>query len=300
MFTDVTDMLLFAAVARAGSLTRAGQSLGLPKSTISRRMAALEERVGSRLLHKTTRRLVLTEAGTGFLEHCQRLAEEADNALRYAGDIADRPRGKLRVTMPPDLNDPRLHAAITDFCQRYPEVAVELDESSRFVDLATEQYDLALRAGVLSDSELTARRLTDLSWGIYASPSYLSQQPAPRTPADLAKHQFVILQGRTRIERLELRHAQRQASVTLNSQITATTSGMLLRLALAGAGPIWYPQAQALEGVQSGRLVQLLPEWTAEPSRLWIVTPSRRLLARKTVLFIDCLLAHFAGPVAER
>jgi len=295
MFSEVTDMLLFAAVARAGSLTRAGRELGLPKSTVSRRMTALEERVGSRLLHKTTRRLVLTEAGKGFLEHCQRLAEEADTALRYAADIADRPRGKLRMTLPPDLNDPRLHGAITGFCARYPEIELEIDESARVVDLASEPYDLALRAGVLADSTLVARLLTEITSGIYASPSYLAHKPLPRTPADLAQHRFVILQGQTRHERIELRRGTEHATVKLSGQITATTTSMLLRLGFTGAGAIWYPEAQAIEGVTTGRLVRLLPEWSSAPDRLWIVTPSRRLLARKTVLLIEALSAAFAG-----
>ncbi|MET0387157.1 MAG: LysR family transcriptional regulator [Polyangiales bacterium] len=300
MFTDVTDMLLFAAVAQAGSLTRAGRALGLPKSTISRRIAALEERVGSRLLHKTTRKLVLTEAGEGFLDHCQRLSDAADDARRFAGDLSDRPQGTLRVTLPPDINEPRLHRAIAEFSARYPEIVLELDESQRFVDLATERYDLALRAGQLEDSaSLVARRLTELCFGLFASPAYLADRPLPERPADLAQHTFAILQGRTRYDRLELQREAERVTVELPSRITTTTSGMQLRLALAGAAMIAYPVSQVTSELASGRLVRLLPAWQAAPNRLWIVTPSRRLLARKTVLFIDCLLASFGDAETQ-
>nr|WP_246357603.1 LysR family transcriptional regulator [Pyxidicoccus fallax] len=285
-------MLVFAAVARAGSLTRAGKALGLPKSTVSRRMAALEARLGSKLLLKSTRRLVLTEAGEAFLERCQRLADEVDDALAFASDLADQPQGTLRVTMPPGMGEPRLIGAITDFMARYPRISLLLDESQRYVDLATERFDLALRAGTLPDSaSLVARRLMTTTSSLFASPAYLARHPKPRTPAELAGHGFIVLEGRTRFDRIRLRSGPRRMEVELESRLTATTSLMQLALGLAGAGLIVFPNPYCQEEVRSGRLVRLLPEWSTEPAPLWIVTPSRRLLPRKTVLFIEHLLA---------
>ena len=292
-------MLIFAAVARAGSLTRAGRGLDLPKSTVSRRLAALEERLGSRLLVRTTRKLVLTEAGEAFLERCQRLADDVDDALAFASELADAPRGTLRVTMVPDLGPLLLSDAIASFVARYPRIAIELDESARYVDLASERFDLALRAGKLADSSLVARRLLNLTSGLFASPDYLARHPPPHTPAELAEHAFVILAGRTRFDHFVLLAGGRGTSVSLRTAVIATTSGMQRALALAGVGPIVYPERLCVEDVARGRLVRLLPELRTEPTPLWLVTPSRRLLPRKTSLFIEHLMAQVGeGPAA--
>jgi DNA-binding transcriptional LysR family regulator len=293
MFSEVTDMLVFAAVARAGSLTRGGHALGLPKSTVSRRIATLEERVGSRLLHKTTRRLVLTEAGEAFLEHCQKLADEAEEALSFASELSSEPRGTLRITMPPDLGDVRLHEAIGDFAERYPKISIVLDESERFVDLNAERVDVAIRAGALDDSSLVARKLCELPGGLFASPSYVKRYGKPRTPADLASHRFVVLQGRTRFDNVELRRGDQRSRVQLAAQITANSGSMLVRLGAAGVGAFSYPVAYTAEAVEAGKLVRLLPAWSTPPALLWLVTPSRRLLPRKTSLFIEHLTGRF-------
>jgi DNA-binding transcriptional LysR family regulator len=299
VFHQVSDMLIFAAVARAGSLTRAGKTLGLPKSTISRRLSELEERIGSRLLIKSTRKLVLTEAGEAFLERCQRLSDDVDDALAFASELADQPRGTLRMTMPPDLGPLLLADAIASFTARYPQLIIELDESARYVDLGTERYDLALRAGSLADSSLVARPILRMSSGLFASPGYLAQKPAPKTPAALADHRFIVLAGRTRFDHATLQAGARSVNVALPGVITATTSGMQRALALADVGAIMYPERLCRDDVRAGRLVRLLPDYQTAPSPLWLVTPSRRLLPRKTVLFIEHLTAHLADACAN-
>jgi len=293
MFNEVGDMLIFAAVARAGSLTRAGTQLGLPKSTISRRLAALEERLDSRLLLRTTRKLVLTESGEAFLDRCQRLADDVDEALTFAGELGAEPRGTLRVTLVPDI-ELLLADAIASFACRYPRITLELDESARYVDLASERYDLALRAGALADSTLVARRLLTLESTIFASPDYLTRYPRPSSPAELSQHRFVILAGRTRMERVLLHGKGQSVEVELPHALVATTSGMQRALAITGAGAILYPTRFSEEDVRAGRLVPLLPEWKSAPATIWIVTPSRRLQPRKTVLFVEHLLATFS------
>jgi len=291
MFNEINDMLVFAAVGDTGSITRAGKLLGLPKSTVSRRLGALEERLGSRLLLRSARRLVLTEAGQVLLERCQRLAHEAEDALAFASELTDQPIGTLRVTMPPDFGRLFLAQAIASFTARYPRISLVLDESQRYVDLATERFDVAIRAGELPDSSLVARPLLAMPRAIFASPAYLARTSTPRVPADLADHQFVILEGRTRFDRFELRSEQRRAEVTVAGAITVTSGSMQQELACAGVGAIVYTEHFCANAVRAGRLVRLLPDWTSAPAPLSIVTPSRRLLPRKTVLFVDHLLA---------
>jgi DNA-binding transcriptional LysR family regulator len=300
VFNEVTDMLVFAAVGRAGSLTRAGKALGLPKSTVSRRVAALEERLGNRLLERTARSLVLTEAGRALLERCQHLADQVDDALAFASELTDQPTGTLRVTMPPDVGSVLLADAVTSFAARYPRISLFLDESQRYVDLATERYDIALRSGDLVDSTLVARRLVMIAMGVFASPAYLARNPAPQTPADLADHRFVVLEGRVRFDRFELQNGPRRAEVALAGAITVTSSSMQLSLAYTGVGAIVASERFCAEAVRDGRLVRLLPGWSTAPGPFWIVTPSRRLLPRKTVLFIDHLLAVLGDEESPR
>jgi len=291
MFDQVGDMLVFAAVARAGSLTRAGQALGLPKSTVSRRLAALEERLGTRLLLRSTRKLALTEAGEAFLERCQRLADDVDDALALASELSGEPRGTLRVSMVPDIGAMLLQETVARFSARHPRITLELEESGRYVDLTTEPYDLAIRAGALADSSLVARPLVQIVSGVFASPAYIAQHPPPETPADLARHAFVVLAGRTRFDRVTLQAGARRVEVPLPGSVTVSTSGMQRGLALAGAGAMIYPVRFCEDAVASGQLVRLLPDWSTAPAPLWIVTASRRLLPRKTVLFIEHLLS---------
>ncbi|HWO23871.1 MAG TPA: LysR family transcriptional regulator [Kofleriaceae bacterium] len=295
MFNEINDMLVFAAVGDTGSITRAGKLLGLPKSTVSRRLGALEERLGSQLLLRSARRLVLTEAGQVLLERCQRLAHEAEDALAFASELTDQPIGTLRVTMPPDFGRLFLAHAIASFTAQYPRISLVLDESQRYVDLATERFDVAIRAGELPDSSLVARPLLAMPRGIFASPAYLARTSTPRVPADLADHQFVILEGRTRFDRFELRNEQRneqrRAEVIVSGAITVTSGSMQQELACAGVGAIVYTEHFCADAVRAGRLVRLLPDWTSAPAPLSIVTPSRRLLPRKTVLFVEHLLA---------
>lgn len=295
VFNEINDMLVFAAVGRTGSMTRAGKLLGLPKSTVSRRVAALEERLGSRLLLKGARKLVLTEAGQVLLDRCLRLADEANDAVAFASELTDQPTGTLRVTMPPDFGRLVLAGPVASFAARYPRISLLLDESQRFVDLATERFDVAVRAGELPDSSLVARPLLTVTRGVFASPAYLARTSVPQTPSDLADHRFVVLEGLSRFDHVELRNEQRRVDVVTAGAIGVTSGSMQLELALAGAGAVVYSERFCDEEVRAGRLVHLLPGWSTAPVPVWLVTPSRRLLPRKTLLFIEHLVTTVDG-----
>ena len=295
VFNEINEMLVFAAVGRTGTITRAGKLLGLPKSTVSRRVTALEERLGSRLLLKGARKLVLTEAGQVLLDRCLRLADEANDAVAFASELTDQPTGTLRVTMPPDFGRLILAGPVASFAARYPRISLFLDESQRFVDLATERFDVAVRAGALPDSSLVARPLVTMTRSVFASPAYLARTSVPQTPADLADHQFVVLEGLSRLDHFELRNEQRRVDVVVAGAIGVTSGSMQLELALAGVGAVVYSERFCDEEVRAGRLVHLLPGWSAAPAPVWLVTPSRRLLPRKTVLFIEHLVTTVGG-----
>jgi DNA-binding transcriptional LysR family regulator len=192
---DANDLILFARVMESGSFSRAADRTGLPKSTISRRIAQLETALGERLIARSTRGLAITDFGERMLDHARRLAEEADAATDLADHRQSTPRGVLRVTMAPDIVELDMVNLCVEFSVRYPEVRLELDLSPRRVDLIAERFDIALRGAqrLPDDSTLVARKLADFQHGLYASPDYLARHGAPDHPDDLHRHACLLL-----------------------------------------------------------------------------------------------------------
>jgi len=198
MSPDADDLLLFARVAESGSFSRAAERVQLPKSTVSRRIAALEKRLGERLLQRTTRKLVITEFGQGVLDHARAMSEEVDAALAFALSRQARPSGRLRVSMPGDFASTALERPLAAFIRDFPEVSLELDLSPRRVDLIGENFDLAIRMGTLpDDSQLAARRLAVFTTGLYAAPSLLREHGEPLTPDALQTMPALMLLSRS-------------------------------------------------------------------------------------------------------
>src|SRR5882724_13642927 len=173
MSVDLNELLVFARVVRAGSFTAAAKLLGMPKSTVSRKVSQLEERLDARLLQRTTRKLSLTDVGRTYYDYCERIVAEVEDAERAVGSLQDVPRGLLRVTSGP--NSAFLAPIFTEYLKQHPEVSLELVCTTRAVDLVEERFDLGIRAGTLPDSPLIARRLGRVSWWLVAAPAYLKK-----------------------------------------------------------------------------------------------------------------------------
>lgn len=294
MRTDATDLLIFARVIDSGSFSRAAERLGLPKSSVSRRVAALEERLGERLLTRSTRRLILTDFGRELLEHARRVAEEVDAAAGLAEHRRAEPSGLLRVSMPGDFAMLLLPAMLVRFGERYPAIELRLDLSPRRVDLVAEDFDLAVRMGALpDDATLVARRIAEFELGLVASPAYLAAAGRPQHPDELAAHRGVRLLARTgeAAETELLRGDQRWRGV-LAGNFSANSIGVLVHMALAGAGvaavSLRYVQGQ----LARGELERVLPQWCLPRTTAWAVMPSRRLVPPKTRVFVDALKAE--------
>ena len=189
MDLDPNDLVVFARVADEGSFSRAAQRLGLPKSTVSRRIGALEVQLGERLLLRTTRKISLTDFGRSVLPHAHQVAEEVDAASSLAQHRQIQPSGRLRVTMPAGMADTLLADLLRRFIERHPAITLELDLTPRHVDLIGENFDLALRMGELADdATLAARRVARFSWGLYAARDYLQRRGTPLEPEALMEH----------------------------------------------------------------------------------------------------------------
>ncbi len=282
------DYILFAAVAEQGSLVRAAEQIGMPKATVSRRLANLEETVGQRLLMRTTRRLQLTEFGQAFLDHCRRVAEEVATAQDFVRSQDVQPHGHLRVSMAEDYARHNLSRALATFIETYPEIQLDLDLSPRLVDLIGERFDLAIRMGALeNDSTLVARKIDEQHLGLYASPIYLSLHPAPKHPDDLQQHAAVRMHSSLgQPIPWKLMRGKEVWEALAPGRLTLNSIGVIQQLVLDGAGIGALPNRFTEEDVRQKRLVRVLPEWSFPTVTAWAVMPMRRFLPAKTRVFL--------------
>ena len=312
MTPDADDLLLFARVAESGSFSRAADRVQLPKSTVSRRIAALEKRLGERLLQRTTRKLVITEFGHGVLDHARAMSEEVDAALAFALSRQARPSGRLRVTMPGDFASTALEKPLADFIRDYPEVSLELDLSPRRVDLIGENFDLAIRMGALpDDAQLAARRLAVFTTGLYAAPSLLREHGEPLAPEALRTMPALMLLSRAgdpvpwqlslrdaappdapRSSAAKARRAAGEVATHIivpQQHVRANSPDVLIRLARSGAGVVTVADFFAEPYLARGELQRILPDWCLPDADCWAVFPGRRLMPAKTRAFIDMM-----------
>lgn len=198
MTRDLNDTLIFVKVVEHGSFISAAKSLRLPKTTVSRKVQELETRLGAQLLHRTTRKLGLTEAGNVYFEHSQRISRELDEAENAVGQLQGGPRGWLRITAPYSIGITWIAPLLGEFHARHPEVRVEMLLSNEPLDLISKEIDVALRVGSLPDSNLAARRLSVIRTQVYASPLYLERHGEPLHPDDLQHHRTLAMQKQRR------------------------------------------------------------------------------------------------------
>jgi len=295
---EANDLLLFARVVDEGSFSRAGECLGLPKSTVSRRLAALEAQLGERLLLRTTRKLNLTDFGHSVLEHARHVVDEVNAASALAQHRQVQPSGRLRVSMPGDFATVILGRVLSDFIERYPAISLELDLSPRRVDLIGENFDLALRMGELGDdTSLVARRVATFSHGLYAAPGYLLRRGTPPEPEALMEHDSLqILTRQADASPWVLTRGEERWEGLPPIRARANSPELLIRLARGGAGIALVNDHFAEPYVQSGELVPLLVDWVLPSAAAWAVFPGRRLMPARTRVFLDALEAEFSGP----
>ena len=301
MNVEPNDLLLFARVVDEGSFSRAAERLGLPKSTISRRVAALEAQLGERLLLRTTRKLTVTDFGVAVLEHAHHVVEDVAAAASLAQNRQLKPSGRLRVTMPTDMANLVLAPLLAEFMLKYPAITLEMDLSPRFVDLIGENFDVAIRMGPLrDDTSLAARQIAAFSGSLYAAPAYLARHGTPSEPEMLMEHDALRILGRTGdpLPWLLVRGDARWEGIP-PGRATANSPEVLMRMALAGAGITVVHDYFALQSLQRGELVQVLPDWHTPPAPAWAVFPGRRLMPARTRVFLDALTAKFTGEECD-
>lgn len=298
--TDADDLILFAELVQAGGFTALSRQRDLPKSTISRRIAALESRLGHQLLTRTTRRLVVTDFGQRMLEHAKRLEEEWQDAMAMAQYEQDLPQGLLRVSLPPDLSQIDLSSMLIQYAARYPDVRVELDLSARRVDLLAERFDLAVRiaAQLPDDGTLVARKLCDMPVHLYASAAYLRQFGIPEQPGDLLSHaclRLISSSGESLPWRLGNQQELWEGLPT--GPLSSNSPALQRELAVNGMGVVALADVLVTHEVASGKLERVLPQWSLPKLTVWCVTSGRRLLPAKTRAFMELLQATLSADL---
>jgi DNA-binding transcriptional LysR family regulator len=294
---DLNEIIVFARVVQTGSFTTAAAALGMPKSTVSRKVSELEERLHARLLQRTTRKLSLTDAGRTYYDYCARIVSEVEDAERAVSSLQEIPRGVLRVTAP--INVAFLGPIVSDYLKRYPEVRLEMFCTARAVDLVDERFDVGIRAAVLADSTLIARSLGSVKWFLVATPAYLKKRGRPPSPEDLKKHDCLFFGQGLDSASLRLENADKFERVNLSARMMVSDYDILHAVATAGLGIALLPAFRCAEDLRARRLERVLADWNAPPTPVHVVYPSTRNLSPKVKSFVDHLHQHMTPPPWE-
>lgn len=283
---DLDDVRVFTKVVEAGSFTKAARILDMPKSTVSRRVGELEDNLGTLLMQRTTRKLTLTAAGEIYFARTQRIIEDLHEAEAALEEMKGTPRGLLRITVPSDLSGmvPRLTG---DFQALHPDVRLCVFATGRRVDLVAEGYDLALRAGRLSDSSMVSKKLLSTRIGLFASPKYLEAHGAPACPSALPSHQCLCF-GTDRIQTTwHLKNGAKTEDITVVPRLSSNDFNLLRVAAVRGQGIALLPYWEGALEVRERELQRVLPDYEMGGGALYAVYPSARHPSPSVRAFID-------------
>ncbi len=289
---EFSELNAFVKVVQAGSFTRAAHGMGTQKAYLSRVITNLEQKLGTRLLERTTRSLSLTEVGREIFERAVGILGALEDAERVAQKMQTEPRGTLRLTCGVEFGMLAVSRWIGEYLRRYPQVNVETEFTGRLVDLVHEGFDLAIRIGPLSDSGLAARRLGELRYGLFASPEYIKRRGMPAHPVELHKHDLLhFTSGRHRQGWLLSREGE-QHTIAISSRLRINNSFAIRDAAVQGLGIAKLPLA-VVQDAPSGALVRVLTDWNSPTFPVSAVFPGVRYLTPKVRAFIDHAVASF-------
>jgi DNA-binding transcriptional LysR family regulator len=306
MQADLNDTVIFARVVQEGSFTAAAKALHLPKTTVSRRVQVLEARMGINLLHRTTRKNTLTEAGSVFYEHAQRVVQELKEAQRAVEQFTAGPKGHLRISAPHSFAITWITPLLSAFYARYPDIRIELLLGNEPLDVLSKEIDIALRLGTLPNSGLVARRLAVFRMQIYASPAYLAQHGAPQHPDDLQHHRCLVLPLARQDKHFAWKLRQADTALqayAVNPILEASDPEALYAPLLDGMGLLQIMSINVQRHVASGAVQQVLPDWIGPEPEFNAVFPRGHGRSPKVRAFLDFLIERlrFAqAPPAPR
>lgn len=285
---NLNDVRLFIRVIEHNSFTAAADKLGIQKSTISRRIAQLEDELGVRLLQRTTRKLSLTSEGQDLFQRCQPLFDELDSVENYVVSRQEEPKGRLRITMAPEMGIFIMNDVVASFMEKYPLIQVDIELSPRLVDLVEEGIDLALRVGDLSDSSLIGRKIADANVRLYASKGYLDKHGKPSTPDDLSNHQCIG--AALTAQSWAFENWNEGKPIHVNFRVRANNMSFCREMLRKNLGIARMPKPFCLEDIEAGNIEEVLADYHVPTVGIHALYPSRRHLNPKVRLFIDHMI----------
>jgi DNA-binding transcriptional LysR family regulator len=283
-----------------GSMRGAAEALGVPKSTVGRRVAALERRLGVRLLERTTRQIHVTDAGKRYYDEAVVAVAALERAERAATDLQSAPKGTLRVAVPVNIG-PLVPPMLVEFARQYPELRVVVDVSDRAVDLVREGFDVALHAGTdrLRDSTLVSRRISQTAIQLFASGDYLRRRGTPRRPEDLLEHDCLVF-GTSERATWELTRGRIKKKVQVHGRVAMNSQPALRDLAIAGMGIARLPEAVCREALARRQLEVVLPRFSTSPGGIFILYPGGRYVSPKVRAFVEFVTAQLTVVRSRR
>lgn len=299
----ISDLSFFVTLTKYRTLSRAAQEFGLTPSTVSKRLAALEKRLGARLMNRSTRRISLTEEGETYLAQGSQLLEELNMLEQSVAEGRATPRGLIRVHATLGFGRRHLVPAISHFVKQYPEVSIQLHLSHQPINLLDSGFDVLIRFGDAPDSRLAARTIAYNRRILCASPKYLRQAGVPRHPADLQSHQCIVIrESDETYGTWHLSQGAKTQTVKVQGRVSSNDGESALEWTLEGHGILLRSEWDAARYLRSGRLRQVLPEWSLPPANVVAVFPARRNISARTRAFVDALMDWFADqrkPVTD-
>ncbi|HET8938689.1 MAG TPA: LysR substrate-binding domain-containing protein [Polyangiales bacterium] len=292
---DPSAILAFIEVVRQGSFRGAARKLGMSKSALSQRVAALEEQLGARLLSRTTRSVKLTDIGASYHREVSPAFEALNAAEARLRQLQAHPAGKLRITAPVELGQDVMGDVLGRYATRYPDVELEVDLTDRVVSLVDEGFDLGIRVGPLVNSGLMTRALSDpQQLGVFASPEYVKQHGAPKHPKDLAAHRCLAMSGAQAPKAWMFVIDGKVRTMNVTPHVTINSFQVLRALAVAGIGVVRIPMRHAVHDLQDGTLKQLLKAYALQARTTMAVYPSGRNISPALRAMLDVLVETFA------
>jgi DNA-binding transcriptional LysR family regulator len=284
---NLNDIVIFIKVAQFESFSVAAQSLGMPVSTVSRRISELEDALGVTLLQRTTRKLSLTAQGRDYFNECNEPLNILSDAERVLTQTQKKPEGSLKITVPVILREKPFLDFISKFLKNYPRINIDLFITNEFVDLIAENIDLAIRFGDLKDSTLIAKKIGTSIRYLVAAPEYLKGQKHPVELEDLKKHQCVLLNGQNGEAEWSLVSGKKNVSVRVSGPISSRDFHSVSFFTSRGHGIGLLPSTYCDDPINKGELVRLMPKWTSPQFDVYAVYPTRKFLPSRLHVFID-------------
>lgn len=292
--SDVLDgMAVFAGVVNAGSFTAAAESMGHSTSFVSKTITRLEQRLGSRLLNRTTRTLSLTDTGRAYYERCNQIVIDADNAMRSISQLQEAPRGLLRVNAPTSFGSKYLLELMPQFMRLYPEVNMEIEFNDRLIDVVAEGFDVVIRVGNIKDSNLVARKFTQSHGVVVASPGYLARKGAPSSAEELVDHDCIAYSLLPNPTTWDFIKDGNRSRIDIRPRVLCNSAEIEVSMALQGVGITQLPLFTCEKEVECGDLVVVLSDYTPPQFDVYAVYPHRQFLTAKVRVFVDYLIEHF-------